>query len=1009
MSLGLSAGRRRPALLAAAAVAVTAATLASATSAFAGSDATAPGPQAAAGDGNYLVQLADTPVAIYDGTVAGLKATKPAAGARVDRSSPDVQKYVTYLDGRRDAVLAKVKGAKKLYDYNFTFTGFAATLTGKQAATLATTPGVLSVTKDEVRHVDTVTTTTMLGLTGPDGVWQKQFGGVDKAGDGVIVGVVDSGLWPENPSFAPLPASATDAKIKKRFKGICDAGLEAPYFTCNNKVIGGRYFVKGTGPDNVIKREFLSPRGYQSHGSHTASTAAGDNGVPATIDGIDLGKVSGMAPAARIAVYKVCWGTDEATGGGGCNTVDSVAAIDQAVADGVDVINFSISGSLTTAADPAELAFFRAAQAGVFVAASAGNSGPPASTVAHNDPWVTTVAAGTHDRSFAATVALGNGKSYTGVGLGAAVPSAPLALSSAVAKSGATEHDARLCFAGALDPVKTTGKIVVCDRGENGRTEKSQSVKDAGGVGVVLANTSPNSLNADLHVLPTVHLDDVSGAAVKAYAADPAATASLSKGVPVPGVEAPKVAAFSSRGPALAGSGDLLKPDIMAPGVDVLAAVSPMEGKGRNFDLLSGTSMASPHIAGLAALVIGKHPAWSPMAVKSALMTTATTRDNKSQPIVTDSNGPAGALDYGSGWVVPAKSFNPGLVYDSAPKDWVRYLCGTGDLPASSTDCAAAGGAIDPSDFNSPSLAIGALPGIQTVTRTVTSVAAKAQTYVAAVEAPAGTTVTVSPAKFTLAPGAKKSFKVTITRVSAPYGAYTTGGLTWSDGAHQVRIPIAVRPVAVAAPVQAGGKGTSGSVSVPVSAGYTGTLFSAVSGLVPAAVSAGTVQNPTGQQFPEAQPVASEHTAKFTVSVPAGTKLARFSTFDADYPDGSDLDIFLYKAGTATQVGKSTGGTAEEQVDVVAPAAGDYDVYVDLYAVGGGGSSLNVKLDSWALGSGAAGNAAATPASQAVTIAKPTAVTVTWTGLAPGQRWLGSLDFSDGTAPAGATLIRVDS
>ncbi|MEK7787599.1 MAG: S8 family serine peptidase, partial [Chloroflexota bacterium] len=328
--------------------------------------------------------------------------------------------------------------------------------------------------------------------------------------------------------------------------------------------------------------EYASARDADGHGSHTASTAAGNSGVTAIVDGINLGAISGMAPRARIAAYKVCWGRDQ----GGCFSSDSVAAIDQAVADGVDVINFSISGSTTSFRDPVEIAFLFAADAGVFVAASAGNSGPGASTVAHNSPWLTTVAAGTHDRLYQATVTLGNGANYTGVGLGAAVGPAPIVLSTAAGLPGANATQVRLCFLGVLDPAIVTGKIVVCDRGTNARVEKSQAVRDAGGVGMILANTSANSVNADLHFVPTVHVDHVIGAAIKTYVnSTPGATAQLSAGVQVAGAVAPDVAAFSSRGPALAGDGDLLKPDIMAPGVDVLAAVSPAAG-GRNWDFL---------------------------------------------------------------------------------------------------------------------------------------------------------------------------------------------------------------------------------------------------------------------------------------------------------------------------------------------------------------------------------------------------------------------------------------
>lgn len=978
----------------------TAAALAVPGAVSAGPDPTAPGADGQTATGAYIVQLADDPVATYAGAVPGLRSTRPAPGVRLDRGNADVKKYVGYLDGKRNRALSRVKGARKLYDYSYTFAGFSARMDSKQVAALRRTPGVVSVTRDERRTLDTVTTPDFLGLTGPTGVWQQQFGGPAKAGDGVIVGVIDSGLWPENPSFAPLPASPKDAAVARRFKGVCDRGIERPVFTCNSKVIGARYFVEGLGPDQTGRDEYFSPRDANGHGSHTAGTAAGNYDVPVTVDGANLGRASGMAPAARIAVYKVCWNLE--SGADSCSTADSVAAIDTAVADGVDVLNYSISGSQESTLDPVEVAFFRAAQAGVFVAASAGNSGPASSTVAHNSPWLTTVAAGTHDRVSTATVTLGNGATYTGGGSGAAVPTSPLVLSTAAAKAGADPDDARLCFLGTLDPAKAAGKIVVCDRGVNARTEKSLEVKNAGGVGMVLVNTAPSSINADLHYVPTVHLDEVAGAAVKAYAATAGATAALSASVTRTGAPAPKVATFSSRGPALAGSGDLLKPDIMAPGVDVLAAVSPPGNNGRNFDLYSGTSMSSPHIAGLAALVIGRHPRWSPMEVKSALMTTATTRDNQGRAITTDTGGPATPVDYGSGQVVPARSFTPGLVYDSGPADWVRYLCGTGELPAAGPDCTAVGGAIDPSNLNMPSIAVGGLAGVQTVTRTVTNRGSKTATYVASVQEPEGVDVTVQPSRFTIAPGARRTFRVTVRRVSADYDAYAFGSLTWTDGRHQVRSPIAVQPVAIAAPVEVTGTGPSGSTRIPVTPGFTGTLTSSLSGLVGAQVSTADLRQ-EGDPFDPAAPAPGARTAKFTVAVPAGTKHVRFATFDADYPAGTDLDVYVYQAGEL--VGIAAAGTSQEIVDLPAPPAGSYDVYVDLFSA----EPVTAKLNSFVVTPGPVGNATVTPASQPATIGTPTAVTVTWTGLEAGRRWLGQVDFSDGGTGSGSTLVSVQA
>ncbi len=952
----------------------------------------------------YIVQLNDVPAASYTGGVSGYAATKPAAGTKIDERSPAVSRYSGYLRSKHDTMLGKVRGAKRIYDYTLTFNGFAASMTSTQAAVLARTPGVRAVVKSEIRQLDTTSTPAFLGLSQPGGLW-SQLGGPGGAGTGVVVGVLDTGLWPESASFAPLEQPGT----LHPWHGICQTGEQWTAANCSNKVIGARYYTEGMGGPDELKAQFpyeyISARDADGHGSHTSSTAAGNNGVDAVVDGNSLGFASGMAPNARVAIYKVCWGRGEEAG---CTTPDIVQAIEDATADGVDVINFSISGSRTSMVDPVEVAFLFAADAGVFVSTSAGNDGPGASTVAHNDPWVTTVAAGTHDRVFNASVTLGNGQTFTGAGLGAAVPSSPLIQSTAAGLAGADPEEVRLCFVGTLDPAKVTGKIVLCDRGVNARTDKSLAVQQAGGIGMILANTSPNSLNADIHFVPTVHVNEVAGAAIKAYIAGTASpTASLSAGQLAQGARAPFVASFSSRGPALAGEGDLLKPDIMAPGVDVLAAVAPPGRNGRNFDFISGTSMSSPHVAGIGALLTQAHPNWSPMAIKSALLTTASVRDNTGQPIANDTGGAANPFGYGSGQVTPTPAANPGLVYDSGFNDWVRFLCGAGQLDPAGSTCASFG-RIDPSDLNTPNLAIGSLAGTQTITRTVTNVGSKKSTYVAFVTAPAGVNVSVNPTRLTIQKGKKATFQVTFTRTSAAFNQYAFGSLSWSDGEHNVRSQIAVRPVAVAAPSNLRGTGVSGSIQVSLTPGYTGTLNSSAAGLIPATVGTATLTDPDGS-FPSGNPVAGPDAAKFTVDVPAGTTLARFATFDADYPAGTDLDMYVYRGGTATLVGVSGGPTAEEQVNLANPAAGTYDVYVDLFALAAGETEANIQQFSWALGTAAEGNLTVTPASQAVQLAIPASVTATWTGLTAGQRYLGRLVYSDGTATIGSTVLQVDA
>ena len=956
----------------------------------------------------YIVRLAEQPVSAYDGSIKGLQATKPRKGEKIDPNSPAVVNYRAFLESRQDAVLGSVGGGKKLYSYGYVFNGFAAELTAEQAAKLAATPGVLSVSKDEARPLDTSSTPAFLGLNAPGGVWSMLSGNLNGnpiiangpnsggAGEGVIVGIVDSGIWPENPSFSDRDASGKLVYQQiPGWNGRCIPGEQFTASDCNQKIISARWYAEGFGGRTGLKAELpyeiWSARDVDGHGSHTASTAAGNYGVDAVVNGNSLGKISGMAPRARIAVYKVCWGIPPE---GGCFNSDSVAAIDQAVADGVDVINFSISGSTTSFLDPVEVAFLFAADAGVFVAASAGNSGPTASTVAHNSPWLTTVAAGTHDRVYLATATLGNGASYTGFGLGAAVPTSPLILSTDAGLPGADPTAVRLCFAKidnggtpVLDAAKVAGKIVVCDRGVTARVNKSLAVQEAGGVGVILTNTSVNSLNADLHYVPTVHLQSTDRAAVWAYAATPGATASLSAGQQVQGALAPDVASFSSRGPALAGGGDLLKPDIMAPGVDILAAVSPLDG-GLNYNFLSGTSMSSPHIAGIGALMKQARPDWSPMMIKSALMTTASQTRNNGTSI------PGNPFGFGAGQVKPNSAVDPGLVYSAGFNDWLAFLCGTGQLTASYCPSIR----IDPSDLNYPSIAIGDLAGTQTVKRTVTNVGDKAETYTASVSL-SGINAVVSPASITVAPGKSASFTVAFTRQGAALNAYTFGSLTWTGNqGHVVRSPITIRPVALAAPASVSGSGAP--IAYNVKFGYDGAFSATARGLVPAAITAGVVaDDPTNGTCSLTSPNAQ----LISVAVPAGTTYARFELFDADVNPGSDIDLCVFDSGGGL-AGSSGSGTSAEQVNLVGPAAGNYTVVVQGWGVVG---SSPFKLHTWLLGSTAAGNMTV-GAPGAATIGGTGSINLSFSGLAAATKYLGSVAYAGIAGLPNPTIVRVD-
>jgi subtilisin family serine protease len=786
-------------------------------------------------------------------------------------------------------------------------------------------------------------------------------------------------------------------------------------------VIGARFY-NASGADTANPREFSSPRDYDGHGSHTASTAAGDP-VEAIINGSDAGPLEGMAPAARLSIYKVLYENAANTAASG-GSVDIDAAVEDAVNDGVDVINFSVGDNVDTFGSD-ELAFLNAAAAGVFVSAAAGNAGPGASTVDNAMPWETTDAAGTFDENFPMAVTLGNGTSYTGIGRGSGVGTSPLVDSVNSGLSGANATLVEQCWSTAaagsavLDPAKVTGKIVLCKRGGNARTDKSLAVQEAGGVGMVLYNdpAGAQDLDADFHFVPTVHLDPTSGLAIKSYIAGTASPTASIHPVSAPTPEAPAVASFSSRGPSLFSGGDLGKPDILAPGVDMVAAVSPLNHAGNLWDSESGTSMATPHIAGIAALLMSKHPDWTPMEVKSAMMTTANPLDNRGNPIQAQSTGTATPFDMGSGEVTPGPAFDPGLVYNSGVVDWLEYSCGVGvHLANSNGDICNQVPTIEANQLNYPSIAFGSLPGTQTITRTVTDVNQSTGNapdhYSVQVMSPTGYNVSVSPSQFTIRPGQSVTYTVNVTRTTAPLNAYRFGQLVWTDGHHSVRSPISVQGVALRAPSEVSGTGTSGSQGVALAAGYTGTLNTSVQGLAQSSVTSVPLVQDDAHPFNNAAPATSDATTRVDTAVPAGTPLVRFATFAGDYPAGTDVDVFVYRvSGTSLLfVGQSAGGSASESVTFVPRQAGaTYAMFVNVFAAPGGNlSPLTVMPNVFVVPNSNAGNLTVTPASQPVTLGNAANVTLNWSGLASG-RYLGIVNYNDGANPIGSTRVSIDN
>jgi hypothetical protein len=966
-------------------------------------------PAATGADGStetYVVQLVQAPVAGYTGGVAGYPATKPGKGKKLDATSADARKYAALLTDKHNKALQQVGADNKIYDYTAAFNGFAAKLTQEQADKLAVSKEVLSVEKAETVQVDTSSTPAFLGLDKPGGLW-AQLGGVNKngvgrgAGEDVVVGDVDTGYWPENPAFSDRKVDGSNGNAYPHkvtgFHGICQAGEYFPANTCNDKVIAARYYSAGAG--TLPDWEFVSPRDFAGHGSHTASTMVGNNGVQPTGDAAGFGKMSGMAPRARLAVYKACWLIDPATSGS-CNSADTTAAIDQAVEDGVDAINYSISGTQTSFTNSVEVSFLFAAAAGVYVSASAGNSGPTAATVAHPSPWITTTAAGTHNRDGLGTVTI-DGTVYNGHSSAATAVTGTLINSPAAKRATAADGDARLCFIGSLDPAKVAGKIVVCDRGVNARIDKSLEVKNEGGIGMIMVNTSPNSVNADLHFVPTVHLGDGDAAAIHA-AATAGKTATLSKGTLVFNADAPFTASFSSRGPIAAGGGDILKPDIIAPGQDVLAAVAPPGNHGRDFDLYSGTSMSSPHMTALGALLHQAHPNWSPMMIKSAFMTTAYQGHDYD------------AFNWGAGHVDPNKAVDPGLVFDSDLDDWLSFLKGqglfTGNVPS-----------LDASDLNSASIAIGDLAGSQTIKRTATSVGSKAETYTFSYNGLPGLSVTPSTTSFTAAPGSSTPWTVTFLRTTAPLNAYTKGFIVWTGNqGHVVRMPVVVQPVRFAAPSEVTGSGTTGSLTYSTKAGYTGTLtYPSIRGLQAATKFDNHVNGDPACNFNTANPdsmVAAGTATLSTFTTPADASFIRFQTFQSDASASvSDLDMFVYRAppGSSAYALVLTSGGPDASEVASSTSAGSltagaqFKVYIHGCSVGAGGGDFT--LFAWAL-TGTASNpfTPPLPASHAVAIGQSDATTFNWSGLPAGNRYLGRVVYGDGASTFATPTTQIE-
>lgn len=745
-----------------------------------------------------MVKVDVDPVASYAGGVEGYPATSPEiTGKAVSDGSTAITRYTAYVKERIAQAQAEaqklIPSAKMLSTYATVYGGYAMTIPANRAKDLLSLGSVAAVQSNSLRqaavesptptpeptegaatpeatpeatpdqseapvetkasNADVIAAAELPPTTpatdadattfiGADKVWPK-LGGRDKAGEGVIVGVIDSGIWPEHPMLA-------DNGIRKPAGGpwACEFGDGSigAAFTCNDKLIGAYAFLdiyqstsNAAGAEDFCDGSECSARDSDGHGTHTATTAAGSHVASTPIFGVDRGAISGVAPGASVIAYR-------ALGPVGGYDGDIISAIGQAVLDGVDVLNFSVSGSQNPY-DATELAFLDAFAAGITVNSSAGNSGPGASTLDHASPWTTTVAASTSDRAFTSSLILASSDGESFVKLGTTIMNGVTDVPVVLAQNVPGYTGGELCLT-PFPADSLTGQVVLCVRGENGRVEKGYNASLGGAAGMILANPVAMDLQTDNHFLPAIQLEGPNDDVIAFIEGHPDVTATWAQGTATvaPG---DVMAAFSSRGPV----GDFLKPDITAPGVQVLAGNTPEPSDpavvgGELYQAIAGTSMSAPHAAGVSALVKAAHPNWTPGQIKSALMTSSL------QSVVDVDGSAAGVFDRGAGSIRADRAIAPVLTISETAADFANSA--TDDLHRI--------------DLNIPSVYVDPLPGAVSTTRTVKNVSGKTQQFTVKATGADGLRISVFPSSFTLPAGKSKDLKIVLDALDAAEG-----------------------------------------------------------------------------------------------------------------------------------------------------------------------------------------------------------------------------------------------
>ncbi|KAK1357850.1 CO(2)-response secreted protease [Heracleum sosnowskyi] len=689
------------------------------------------------------------------------------------------------------------------------FTGFSAHMSKEEANLITREPGVVSVFPDKELKLRTTRSWSFLKLQHylDNPIPATELHSSTANGADTIIGLIDTGVWPESKSFndqgmGPIP---------KHWKGTCQETEDFPASSCNRKIIGARHF----------DTRNQTSRDVDGHGSHTSSTAAGASVPGVSYYGLAPGTAIGGSPTSRIAVYKACYGY-------GCASSAILAAMDTAIHDGVDIMSLSLGSepgyTFNIWTDPIAVGAFHAVEHGIMVVCAAGNGGPLPSSVVNFAPWITTVGASTIDRHVYANVVLGTNQVIKGGGIQFSglsdSPKYPLidGVSAKVQAHNISDDLARDCLPGSLDISKVKGRIVLCFNEISSEADKIRGIITQGARGLIMVDDDAK-IQSDLVLVgdltfPLTSIGSKDGnATLKYIQSNRNPTATIRRSATSLGYKpAPIVALFSSRGPSYL-SHNLLKPDITAPGVNIIAAWSKMNTEfalpGQappDYVVISGTSMATPHIAGVAALIKSQHPTWDPSAIRSAIMTTAIQTCRDGSPVLRlPGLQEATPYDFGAGEVNMEQVMNPGLVYETAMTDHYLFLCNLGynmstikliakNIPEGFS-CPKNANTELISNLNYPSIAIAKFKKNvdRKVTRTVTNVGDEEETvYEVTVDAPEHIKVQVKPHKLHFTKEfQKRSFDVNFsTKYSLKSDVF--GWITWSNDKYRVRSPFAL-------------------------------------------------------------------------------------------------------------------------------------------------------------------------------------------------------------------------